>query len=298
MDDQQIENQTNTSDEISLIDLFAVLIKNRKLIIFGTLIVTILVGFYLFLLPILIPSFASSHVKIEYTVTTNEIPLTILTRLFGDTKVEQYSIKELAVENMTNFSEFSKQYKKYPIFSSDIEKLNNYQFNNLIRSIFNENLFEVNASKVSNTININFIINLKKLEDSENLVKNIVADTNKKLELFFMPKINESKSNILKILDSLKKSSGDISDINSSIKLQENLLDIENFISNFNGFLNLNEEPFITLEAKGRLMKLIIVCFASFFIFVFIAFLKNIIDNIKKDPTASKTISDAWKEGK
>ena len=48
----------------------------------------------------------------------------------------------------------------------------------------------------------------------------------------------------------------------------------------------------------GRVKKLIITTFAAFFIFVFIAFFKNAIENIKKDPEASGKIKSAWDEGK
>ena len=40
--ENQIENNTNNEDEISLIDLFAVLIRYRKLIVIGTLVVSFL----------------------------------------------------------------------------------------------------------------------------------------------------------------------------------------------------------------------------------------------------------------
>ena len=73
---------------------------------------------------------------------------------------------------------------------------------------------------------------------------------------------------------------------------------IRNFKTSYNGFLTSSGEPFILLEPLGRLKKLIIVTFAAFFIFVFIAFLLNAIDNIKEDAEASDKIKTAWDGGK
>ena len=65
-----------------------------------------------------------------------------------------------------------------------------------------------------------------------------------------------------------------------------------------NAFLRIQGEPFILPVAQGRMMKLVIVAFAAFFVTVFLAFALNAIRNIKADPQASKILSEAWKAGK
>ena len=88
------------------------------------------------------------------------------------------------------------------------------------------------------------------------------------------------------------------SDISSLQSLQELATDINEFMETFGNFLNLRGEPFVVPEGRGRVKNLIIVFFASFFVFVFVAFLKNAIANIKADPVSNKLISDAWNAGK
>ena len=55
---------------------------------------------------------------------------------------------------------------------------------------------------------------------------------------------------------------------------------------------------FVIPEGRGRVKKLVIIFLARFFVFVFAAFCKNAIANIKADPESNKLISDAWKAGK
>lgn len=80
--------------------------------------------------------------------------------------------------------------------------------------------------------------------------------------------------------------------------VQNLAVEIEKYKSTHTNFLELKEAPLVLPEAQGRSKKLIIVCFAAFFVFVFVAFLLNAIENIKADPKASKVISDAWNSGK
>ena len=80
--------------------------------------------------------------------------------------------------------------------------------------------------------------------------------------------------------------------LNEKITLTE--LSNENF-----NILQTNFSKFIVREKKDSLLlKIIIVWFASFFIFIFIAFLLNAIQNIKSDKEASTKIKNAWEKGK
>ena len=73
---------------------------------------------------------------------------------------------------------------------------------------------------------------------------------------------------------------------------------IDEFMSSYERISERLVEPFVILEPMGRMKKLVIATFAAFFIFIFIAFLKNAIENIKKDPEASGKIKSAWDSGK
>ena len=75
--ENQIENNQNLDEEISLIDLFAVLLRYRKLIIIGTLVVTFLAGLYLFVLPKLLPDTDKKTSVVVYDIAVNRLPLTV-----------------------------------------------------------------------------------------------------------------------------------------------------------------------------------------------------------------------------
>ena len=79
---------------------------------------------------------------------------------------------------------------------------------------------------------------------------------------------------------------------------EHSVLDIAPYLTGKSSFLYIQGEPFVLPVAQGRMMKLIIVAFAAFFVTVFLAFILNAIRNIKADPHASKILSDAWKAGK
>ena len=59
-----------------------------------------------------------------------------------------------------------------------------------------------------------------------------------------------------------------------------------------------NRRLIITKNLILVLVMLVIIFLASFFVFVFIAFCKNAVANIKADPQSNKLITDAWNAGK
>ena len=79
--ENEIEKKENSEDEISLLDLFAVLIRYRKLIVLGTLIVSFLAGLYLFAVPLIFKKANTQKAKVAYTVSVRAIPLSIATKL-------------------------------------------------------------------------------------------------------------------------------------------------------------------------------------------------------------------------
>ena len=63
---EQYEN--NNEDEISLIDLFAVLVRYRKLVVIGTLAVALAAFAWLFVLPKFVPSLNKKTLTISYAL--------------------------------------------------------------------------------------------------------------------------------------------------------------------------------------------------------------------------------------
>ena len=98
--------------------------------------------------------------------------------------------------------------------------------------------------------------------------------------------------------DARDNSFSENSNITDAQSLMLTVRQIDEFMNSYDCISERTVEPFVILEPLGRVKKLIIATFAAFFIFVFIAFLKNAIENIKNDPEASGKIKAAWDNGK
>ena len=292
--ENQIENNQNLDEEISLIDLFAVLVRYRKLIVLGTFLITFLVGLYLFIVPLVLPSLSNVKETISYTVTINELPTSLDSDFFkGNTK--QGLIMGLAVEELQNLSAFSVLYKDNPIFSTDDSMPETpSEYNLMIQNLFGSDI-KILPSEVGNTIKITLEIPSVNAEKSDDFIEKYISNVNTAIGNFVLPRLQNIQTStefILKAMD------GQNSIMNSSQNLQVKLLDIAPYLTGKSSFLYIQGEPFVLPVAQGRMMKLIIVAFAAFFVTVFLAFILNAIRNIKADPHASKILSDAWKAGK
>ena len=286
----EIENNAPLAedDEISLIDLFSVLIKHRFLIITGTAVVAALCIFYLFFFPKINKSADKHAVTIEYTYQINSLPLSLEKEL-GYNDQKQKVIVSLANYNLTSLTFLAEKIKQYNPFDADFSKMTSYQYNRYIQSLTNNKKYQVEISPMQTSLTVTLTVPEKNINLANQLLQDMVIQTNSEIENFLFPK-----------LDAIEKSASESTSNNSASaqSLKDTELIIRNFRASYTGFLTSAGEPFILLEPLGRLKKLIIVVFAAFFIFVFIAFLLNAIENIKQDPEASEKIKTAWDGGK
>ncbi len=290
----EIENTTIAEeDEISLIDLFSVLIKHRFMIIAGTIAVGVIGIAYLFLLPILMKSTDKHAVTIEYTYQIDSLPLALEQELgFSDQK--QKVIVSLASYNMNRLTLLADEVKKYNPFGAELDEMTPYAYNRYIQTLTKEKKYEVEISPMQTELIVTLTVPENNISQASLMVNDIVSNTVTEIENYIFPKIDaieKATNDSLSFVDS-----GDSS--TSTQKLKDTQVQIKNFKTTYEAFLVESGEPFILLEPLGRLKKLIIIVFAAFFIFVFIAFLLNAIENIKKDPEASEKIKTAWDGGK
>lgn len=292
--ENQIENNQNLDEEISLIDLFAVLVRYRKLIIIGTLVVTFLVGLYLFIVPLVLPNLSNAKETLSYTIVVDELPSSLASEFFRS-NTKQGLIMGLAMEELQNLSTFSALYKENPIFSTDDSMPETpSQYNLMIQNLFGSDI-KILPSEVGNTIKITVEIPAMNAEKSDDFIAKYITTVNNSLDRFILPRLKNIQTSTE---TALKAMEGQNSIMNSSQDLQVKLLDITPYLTGKSSFLHIQGEPFVLPVAQGRLMKLIIVAFAAFFVTVFWAFVLNAINNIKADPQASKVLSEAWKAGK
>lgn len=291
----EMENSTPLAedDEISLIDLFSVLIKHRVLIIAGTLITAILSIAYLFVLPKFITSIGKHEVTIEYTYQINSLPLSLEQELgFNDQK--QKIIVSLANYNMQRLTLLADEVKKYNPFGEKFDEMTAYQYNRYIQTLSSGKKYVVEVSPMQTELTVTLTVPEANAELANQMVKSLVDNTNSEIEKYLFPKldvIEKSATESLAFVDAGDNSA-------TTHKLKDTQVQIRNYRSTYSGFLTAAGEPFILLEPLGRVKKLIIIVFAAFFILVFIAFLKNAIENIKQDPEASEKIKSAWDGGK
>lgn len=291
----EIENNAPLAedDEISLIDLFSVLIKHRFLIIAGTLTVAVLGIVYLFILPMFMKAADKHEVTIEYTYQINSLPLSLEQELgFNDQK--QKIIVSLANYNMTRLTLLAEEVKKYNPYGEDFGEMNSYQYNRYIQNITNNKKYAVEVSPMQTELTVTLIVPEKNIDLANQMIKSLVDNTNSEIEKYLFPKLDSIEKSASESLSYV--AAGDVSA--STQKLKDTQVQIRNFKTTYTGFLTSAGEPFILLEPLGRVKKLIIITFAAFFVLVFVAFLLNAIDNIKQDPEASEKIKSAWNGGK
>lgn len=292
--ENQIENNQNLDEEISLVDLFAVLLRYRKLIIIGTVVVTFLAGLYLFVVPVVLPNLSNAKETLSYTIVVDELPSSLDSEFFRS-NTKQGLIMGLAMEELQNLSTFSALYKENPIFSTDDSMPETpSQYNLMIQNLFGSDI-KILPSGVGNTIKITVEIPPVNAEKSDDFIAKYITTVNNSLDSFILPRLKNIQTSTE---TALKAMEGQNSIMNSSQDLQVKLLDITPYLTGKSSFLHIQGEPFVLPVAQGRMMKLVIVAFAAFFVTVFLAFVLNAIKNIKADPQASKVLSEAWKAGK
>jgi len=293
--ENQIEKNTNNEDEISLIDLFAVLIRYRKLIVIGTLVVSFLVGVYLFIVPVLFPSFSGAKYVVSYSIGVDSLP-PMLASEFSTGKDNGNYILQLAVSSFTNPQSFSSLYREQPIFSID-GKLpdNKVEFNKMVSDFFGKDI-TIAENKVGG-IDIVLEIPVVNEDKVDSFMSAFIAAANKQISDSVLPQLTSvvsvAQQSAIAGANSMKEEN-----IAATLDLQLLINSANRFLAENVSFVHQVGEPFVVPSAQGRLTKLVIVAFAGFFVFVFIAFVLNAIRNVKADSEASKIISDAWKAGK
>lgn len=294
--ENQIENNTNNEDEISLIDLFAVLIRYRKLIVIGTLVVTVLAGLYLFVLPMVVPSSSKKVSAVTYSIAVNRLPLTIERQLPNPVGGSNL-ISGLFMSNVRNMPFFASVYKDHMFLSTD-GKLpeSDADFNLMVQEILEKKKVVMQNGPLGASVEIVVEVPDVNIDKVGPFISDLVMRSNADLSRYMIPQLEglrKTTSETITIMESQTSMLG-----NSTQDLQRVLSDLDDYMANFQAFVSFEGAPFIVSVAQGRMTKLIIVAFAAFFVAVFTAFVLNAVSNVKADPQASKIISDAWKAGK
>lgn len=277
------------NQEISFIDLLAVLIRYRVLIILGTLIFTGVAVLYTIILPKFFPSMNTRSIAVTYTLETRELPSDVQ-RILSNS---QASITLLTMSRLQNQSFFAEQYKKLFEDKKNIPK-DDYEYNIMIQQ-YQKNNYSVSKGEIPGTLFVTFTI--PDTEEYREKVSSFMEDSidliNSELKSTIMPQINAMLT-LLKEID-MKENTNQERNMSTYLQDQKNMLQLEYVVKNYDFFVEADDSPYIVpLQQDSKLFTIIIVAFASFFLFVFIAFTLNAVKNIKQNPQARQTISDAW----
>lgn len=293
---EQYEN--NNEDEISLIDLFAVLVRYRKLVVIGTLAVALAAFAWLFVLPKFVPSLNKKTLTISYALKTERLPSSVAFSV-------NYDILLTATNYMNDVRVLADAQREFSIFADEKKVPSVSAYNKQIQDAIDKEKFVAKRSPIADTIAVTCKIPIEKEDFADDFIKKIAKMASDYIEADLMPEINTLEDNADMILEkygdlglSEKKSSSSSSSSSSSTNYADISSDIKAFKLKHDMFVQLLDDAFVITDPAGRTIKFIVATFAAFFIFVFIAFLLNAVANIKTDPYASNIIKKAWDEGK
>ena len=165
---------------------------------------------------------------------------------------------------------------------------------------YQKNNYSVSKGEIPGTLFVTFTI--PDAEEYKEKVSSFMEDSidliNSELKSTIMPQINAMltllKEIELKEID-MKENTNQERNMSTYLQDQRNMLQLEYVVKNYDSFVEADDIPYIVpLQQDSKLFTIIIVAFASFFLFVFIAFTLNAVKNIKQNPQARQTISDAW----
>lgn len=287
---EQYEN--NNEDEISLIDLFAVLVRYRKLVVIGTLAVALTAFAWLFVLPKFVPSLNKKTLTISYALKTERLPSSVAFSV-------NYDILLTAKNYMNDVRVLADAQREFSIFADEKKVPSVSAYNKQIQDAIDKEKFVAKSSPIADTIAVTCKIPIEKEDFADDFIKKIAKMASDYIEADLMPKINTLEDNADMILE--KYGDLDLSEKKSSSSFTNYAdisYDIKAFKLKHDMFVQLLDDAFVITDPAGRTIKFIVATFAAFFIFVFIAFLLNAVANIKTDPYASNIIKKAWDEGK
>ena len=298
---EQYEN--NNEDEISLIDLFAVLIRYRKLVVIGTLAVALAAFAWLFILPRFVFSSDSGKQVITYNVKTEKLPLS-LSLVIG------YDVPASALSYMQDVGIVAEVQKKFSVIADEKSFSSEAMYNLAVKQAVDSGAFSVEESSIPGHIVVSCTTSNapEKSEAMKSFMLKFLETVSGRIEKELMPEIDSLEKNVDSYLKnygnavaSKTKGSGARNgrgEILGSVTYADISDDAKSFKAEFKEFVSLDGNGFSLPVSSKRAMKFIIVVFAAFFIFVFIAFLMNAVSNIKTDSYASALIKKAWNEGK
>ena len=245
-------------DEISLLDLFLVCLKYRKLIIFGTLSCMIAFSVFFFIKENINPS---KSISVVYTVKAKVIPPSL-----GSYMKKSGSLIQFARDKMNNLNFIAKANKSSYVFGG--EGKSGYEYFDAVKESKEAAKFTIDGVKFDLEYEVKVDIDEELFSAYEVFLHTMLDEINKEAGNYFLSLF---------------------SDLDEDIESEVN-----SYIMNNSPLIYIDEEPvFISTATEGRIKIFIIVFFASFMITIFLSFLLNAINSIKQDKEAMEKVNSA-----
>lgn len=155
--------------------------------------------------------------------------------------------------------------------------------------------YSISKREAPGTILITFTV--PDVKEQYEKVSSFMEDTVEIVNNDLMSKIFPQISSLLTLSRKINPEKVITQDSNQSFYQQNQniVLQLEYILNEYDSIVELDTIPYIILsEQRSSLWVVFIVAFASFFLFVFIAFALNAVKNVKKDPHACKILNNAW----
>ena len=245
-------------DEISLLDLFLVCLKYRKLIIFGTLSCMIAFSVFFFIKENINPS---KNISVVYTVKAKVIPPSL-----GSYMKKSGSLIQFARDKMNNLNFIAKANKSSYVFGG--EGKSGYEYFDAVKESKEAAKFTIDGVKFDLEYEVKVDIDEELFSAYEAFFHTMLDEINKEAGNYFLSLFSDFGEDIE-------------SEVNS-------------YIMDNSPLIYIDEEPvFISTATEGRIKIFIIVFFASFMITIFLSFLLNAINSIKQDKEAMEKVNSA-----
>ena len=245
-------------DEISLLDLFLVCLKYRKLIIFGTLSCMIAFSVFFFIKENINPS---KNISVVYTVKAKVIPPSL-----GSYMKKSGSLIQFARDKMNNLNFIAKANKSSYVFGG--EGKSGYEYFDAVKESKEAAKFTIDGVKFDLEYEVKVDIDEELFSAYEVFLHTMLDEINKEAGNYFLSLF----SNVDEDIES----------------------EVNSYIINNSPLIYIDEEPvFISTATEGRIKIFIIVFFASFMITIFLSFLLNAINSIKQDKEAMEKVNSA-----
>ena len=274
-----IEQKTDENEEISLIDLFSVLLKYRKFIVIGSILL-------IFITSIVYISYVKYKDKVlnYYDI---ELTIPISNKIKYLNNVVNYDLLNDTVVRFKDLGYIAKLNEKYNVFYYDFNKsnFNQLDYNEFINTKVNSGFYQVKLNSTKSSL----IINLRSysVDNAKKFISEYIQKLNSEYRNYFSIEIENRILLLQEIIDNNNANKEIFAEKHELENLNKDTVTL--FIDGFSIFITKNNDI---------LLKFIIIIFASFFIFIFVAFLLNAIQNIKSDKEASAKIKNAWEKGK